>query len=129
MSSKALCEEGAQRRIWAYFMTKKKIKEQKGELIFGIHPIIELLKAKRRKLISIYTTKPAPQAFSEIERVWPKYPVPIQYVARDLLYRMARTTDHQNVVAWVQSFPFRKTFFDAKKHQFLVMLDGYTRSS
>jgi 23S rRNA (guanosine2251-2'-O)-methyltransferase len=105
-------------------MTQKKIKEQKGELIFGIHPVVELLKAKRRKLISVYTTKPVPQSFNEIERVWPKYPVPIQYVARDILDRMVGTTDHQGVVAWVQSFPFRKTFFDAKKHPFLAMLDG-----
>ncbi len=102
----------------------KKIKEQKGELIFGIHPIIELLKAKRRKLISIYTTKPAPQAFNEIEKMWPKYPVPIQYVAREVLERMTGSTDHQGVVAWVHAFPFRKTFFDPQKQPFLVMLDG-----
>jgi 23S rRNA (guanosine2251-2'-O)-methyltransferase len=105
-------------------MTKKKIKEQKGELIFGIHPVVELLKAKRRKLISIYTTKPVPQAFNEIERLWPKYPVPIQYVTREVLDRMVGTTDHQSVVAWVHAFPFRKTFFDPKKQPFVVMLDG-----
>ncbi len=105
-------------------MTKKKVKEQTGELIFGIHPIVELLKAKRRKLVSIYTTKPTPQAFADIEKLWPKYPVPIQYVTRQVLDRMVGTTDHQGVIAWVQSFPFRKTFFDPKKHSFLVMLDG-----
>jgi len=105
-------------------MTKKKVKEQIGELLFGIHPIVELLKAKRRKLISIYTTKPTPHSFSEIEKVWPKYPVPIQYVAREVLDRMAGTTDHQGVVGWVQAFPYRKTFFDPKKHPYLVMLDG-----
>ena len=105
-------------------MTKKKDKEIKGELIFGIHPVVELLKAKRRKLISIYTTKPTPQAFDHIQKVMPKYPVPIQYVAREVLDRMVGTTDHQGVVAWVHSFPFRKTFFDPKKQKFLVMLDG-----
>jgi len=105
-------------------MTKKKQKEQKGELLFGIHPIVEVLKAKRRKLISVYTTKPTPQSFNEIERVWPKYPVPIQYVAREVLDRMVGTTDHQGVVAWVQAFPYRKSFFDPKKQRFLVMLDG-----
>src|SRR5690606_32072832 len=94
------------------------------ELIFGIHPIVELLKAKRRKLISIYTTKPTPQSFNEIEKLWPKYPVPIQYVAREILDRMVGTTDHQSVVAWTQPFPFRKVFFDPSKHKFLVMIDG-----
>lgn len=105
-------------------MIKKKDKETKGELIFGIHPVIELLKAKRRKLISLYTTKPTPHAFEDIQKVWPKYPVPIQYVAREVLDRMVGTTDHQGVVAWTQAFPFRKTFFDPKKQKFLVMLDG-----
>src|SRR5579863_5881317 len=105
-------------------MTKKKTKEQTGELIFGIHPVVELLKAKRRKVISLYTTKPTPYAFSEIEKLLPKYHVPIQYVARNVLDRMAGTTDHQSVVAWVQTFPFRKTFFDPKKQKCLVMLDG-----
>ena len=105
-------------------MIKKKDKEQKGELIFGINPIVELLKAKRRKLISLYTTKPTPQSFSDIEQVWPKYPVPIQYVTREVLDRMVGTTDHQGVVAWTQLFPYRKIFFDVKKHPFLVMIDG-----
>lgn len=105
-------------------MIKKKTKEQAGELIFGIHPVVELLRAKRRKLISIYTTKPVPQAFSDIEKEWPKYPVPIQYVTREVLDRMVGTTDHQSVVAWTQPFPYRKVFFDAKKHKILVMLDG-----
>ncbi len=105
-------------------MIKKKDKETKGELIFGIHPVVELLKAKRRKLISVYTTKPTPQSFDEIQKVWPKYPVAIQYVAREILDRMVGTTDHQGVVAWTHPFPFRKIFFDPKKHKFLVMVDG-----
>jgi 23S rRNA (guanosine2251-2'-O)-methyltransferase len=105
-------------------MIKKKDKETKGELIFGIHPVVELLKAKRRKLISLYTTKPTPHSFDEIQKVWPKYPVPIQYVAREVLDRMVGTTDHQGVVAWTQAFPYRKQMFDPKKQKFLVMLDG-----
>lgn len=95
-----------------------------GELIYGINPIVELLKAKKRKLVSIYTTKPTPKEFKQIEQALPKYPVPIQYVERDVLHRMAETTDHQGVVAWVQSFPFRKKFFDPSRENFLVMLDG-----
>lgn len=105
-------------------MIKKKDKEVKGELIFGVNPIIELLKAKKRKLISIYTTKPTPQAFEEIQKLWPKYPVAIQYVAREVLDRMVGTTDHQSVVAWTYAFVYRKQFFDPKKQKFLVMIDG-----
>ena len=103
-------------------MTKKA--KPVGELIFGVNPVLELLKAKRRKLISIYTTRPEPKAFDKIKRLMPKYPVAIQYVKRDILHKMAGTTDHQGIVAWVQKYPFRKKFFDPDKQKFLVMLDG-----
>ena len=102
----------------------KNSKQQVGELIFGIHPVLEVLKAKRRKIISIYTTKPEPKAWDDIQALMPKYHVAIQYVARDVLHKMAGTTDHQGIVAWVQSFGFQKNFFDPKKAPFLVMLDG-----
>jgi 23S rRNA (guanosine2251-2'-O)-methyltransferase len=102
----------------------KNKKQIKGELIYGVHPVIELLKAKRRKLISVYTTRPEPKAWALIKAVWPKYQVPIQYVERDVLTRMAGTTEHQGVVAWVQEYSFRKAFFSSDKQPFLVMLDG-----
>lgn len=105
-------------------MSKKDKAKQVGELIFGIHPIVELLKAKRRKLISIYTTKPEPKAWRNIQKLMPKYPVAIQYVKRDILTKLAGTSDHQGFVAWTKKFPFRKKFFDPKKQKFLVMLDG-----
>ncbi len=102
----------------------KKNKKVQGELIYGIHPVVELLKAKRRKIISIYTTKPTPKQFKLIEREMPKYPVAMQYVSRDVLTRMAGTSDHQSVVAWVQAYQFRKKPFDPKKHTFLLLLDS-----
>ncbi len=101
----------------------KKQKAQ-GELIYGINPVIEVLRAKRRKVISIYTTRPTPKAWAKIEKLFPDRPIPIQYVERDVLTNMAHTPDHQGVVAWVQHFPFRSKAFDPAKHQFLVLLDS-----
>lgn len=101
----------------------KKNKPQ-GELIYGIHPLVEVLKAKRRKVISIYTTRPTPKAWQKIEQYLPERPIPIQYVGREVLNKMANTHDHQGVVAWVQSFPFRSKPFDPEKHRFLILLDG-----
>lgn len=105
-------------------MTKKTTSQKTGELIYGIHPIVELLKAKRRKLISIYTTKPHPKAWKEIEDLLPAYHIPIQYVSRDVLNNIAGTTDHQGVVAWAQPFATRKKMFEAAKEPFILMLDG-----
>ncbi len=101
----------------------KKNKVQ-GELVYGVHPVIEVLKAKRRKVISIYTTRPTPKAWGQIEKLFPDRGIPIQYVSRDVLTNMAKTGDHQGIVAWVQSFPFRSKPFDPAKQKFLVFLDG-----
>src|SRR3989304_2778470 len=102
----------------------QRTKQTQGDLIYGIHPLIEVLKAKRRKVISIYTTKPTPKQWKEVELMLPKRPIPIQYVSRDVLHRMAGTADHQGVVAWVQSFPFRSKPFDPKKQPYLLFLDS-----
>ena len=102
----------------------KKGKNVEGDLIFGVHPIIELLKAKRRKLITLYTTKITPRAFKEIEELFPQSGVPIQYVTREILTKMVSGAEHQGFVAWVGNFPFRSKPFDPVKQPFLLMLDG-----
>lgn len=103
-------------------MTKKE--KAQGELLYGIHPIIEALKAGTRKFYSIYTTNPKPKAWATIEKCFPKQLIPIQYVIRDVLTRMVHTTDHQGIVAWVSEFPFRKKMFESSKHPRLLFLDG-----
>ena len=103
-------------------MNKKTVTKPQ-ELVFGIHPIVELLKAKKRSLYILYTTKPTPKSWDLIEKLLPKN-VQIQYVARDVLHRLAGTTDHQGVVAWAAPFQIRKKFFEPARQQFLVMIDG-----
>lgn len=98
--------------------------QKNGELVFGVHAVLELLRAKRRKVLSIYTTKPVPKAWPDIEKELPRYPVNIQYVERDVLTRIAGTTDHQGILAWAQPFAFRKKFFEPAKHPLLLMLDS-----
>jgi 23S rRNA (guanosine2251-2'-O)-methyltransferase len=99
-------------------------KAKTGELVFGPHSILELLKAKRRKLISIYTTKPEPKAWKDIEPLFNKHRVNVQYVEREVLHKIAGTTDHQGILAWATPFEIRKKFFDPAKQKTLVMVDG-----
>lgn len=94
-----------------------------GELIYGVRPILEALKAKKRKIVSIYTTRPEPKIWREIEPFLPER-VQIQYVAPEVLDKMVGTTEHQRVIAWVGPQVIRKKFFDPSKHKFLLMLDG-----
>lgn len=106
-------------------MTIKTAQKTKvGELLYGAHPIIEMLKAKRRKLISIYTMKPAPKSWSRIEEFLPKHVPNIQYVTRAILDRMAGTPDHNGIIAWVAPFKYAEKMFDPKKKPFVVLLDA-----
>jgi len=94
-----------------------------SSIIFGIHPLIELIKAKRRSIQTVYTTRPVPKAWGLIAGILPRH-ITVSYVSREQLTKLAGTPDHQGVVAAVDPFPFRKKFFDAQRFPVLVMLDG-----
>lgn len=98
--------------------------EKTGELVFGVHAVAELLRAKKRKVISIYTTRPEPKGWDVISRLLPSYPINTQFVSRDVLTKIAGTPDHQGVLAWAMPFPFRKKTFDPVAQPFVLLLDG-----
>ncbi len=95
-----------------------------GELLYGAHPIIEMLKAKKRKLLSLYTTKPLPKSWDRIAPYLPKSVANIKYVSRDILDRMAGTPDHNSIVAWVTPFKFVSKVFDPAKKPVVLVLDS-----
>ena len=103
---------------------QKKTTEKTGELLFGAHSIIEALKAKRRKLISIYTTEPTPKSWERIRPHLPKSVPNIQYVNTNILSSMAEGGKHMGVVAWFSPFPYRSKMFTPETHPFIVILDG-----
>lgn len=98
-------------------------KQRTQVIVFGVHPIEELLKAKKRRLLTIYTTKPQPKAWFKIEKILPKE-VQIQYVSSEVLARLAGTTDHQGLVAYATPIVMRSKFFNPQTNPFLIMLDG-----
>ena len=92
-------------------------------LIYGVHPIVELLKAKKRKLVHIYTTNPYPKSWKQIAALLPAY-CTVHTVTRAELARRAGTDDHQSVVGYATDLEVRKKMFDPATHPFIVMLDG-----
>jgi 23S rRNA (guanosine2251-2'-O)-methyltransferase len=98
--------------------------EQQTELVYGFHPIIEILKAKKRKIMAIYTTRPEPKAWKFIKDRLPVYPITTNYVSRDVLTRMAGTTDHQGIVAYAAPFILRKKPFLPDASPKIILLDG-----
>lgn len=104
--------------------TDKKNERSSGEMLYGAHPIIEMLKAGRRKLISIYTTKPFPKAWLRVQPYLPKSVPNIQYVTKDVLDRMTANAEHMGVVAWVSPYKFSSKMFSPTKHKFILLLDS-----
>lgn len=94
------------------------------EVVYGAHPLIELLKAKKRSIIALYTTKPAPKAFERLAQHLPKNFKSINYVSKDVLDRMVGTTEHMGVVAYVSPFKFVSKVFDPAKKPFILLLDS-----
>lgn len=92
-------------------------------VVYGVHPVEELLKAKKRKLFMVYTTKPAPKAFNTIKALLPSY-VEVRDVSKQHLDKLAGTPDHQSIVVLASPFQIRKKFFDPEKQPLVVMLDG-----
>ena len=101
----------------------KKTSVNQANVVYGVHSMLELLAAKRRKVSMVYTVKPFIKAWSRIQGLLPSY-VQIQYVDRNTLENICGSSEHQGIVAIVQPFPFESKIFDSKKFPFLVVLDG-----
>lgn len=102
-------------------MKNRNLKET--ELLYGVHPILEVLGQKKRKLYTLYTTPQQPESFVDIQQMLPKG-CNIQYVDREILTKMAGTTDHQGFVARVQPYAYRKKMFDPATEPILILLDS-----
>ena len=95
-----------------------------NELIYGAHSVIEMLKARRRRLVAVYTTKPLPKAWNRVQRYLPKRVPNIQYVPRYILDRMCGSDENVGIAAWVTSFSYSKKLFNPKEKPFILLLDS-----
>jgi len=103
---------------------KKQTDKLPHEMVYGAHSIIEMLKAKKRKLVALYTTKPLPKAWDRIKSYLPKHVPNIQYVSKDQLDRMAGSLEHNGVVALVSPYVYAKKLFAPEKKPFILLLDA-----
>ena len=92
------------------------------EYVFGIHPITELLKAKKRKILKVYALEQESPLLRAIYARWTH--VEIHRRSREDLTNMVSSSDHQGIVAIATPFQFRAKPFDPEQHRALVMLDG-----
>ena len=101
---------------------KKKQPVKYTDIIYGVHPIIELLQSKRCKIGAIYTLKNPIKSWSAISKTIPSH-IPVSMVTRETLDNVSGTKDHQGILAFVGEFPFSQTMFTPDKQKFVVILD------
>lgn len=94
-----------------------------SEVLYGIHPVLEMLRAKKRKVYAVYTTHKRPKMWPLIEKMLPSY-TRVSITSREALTKMAGVAEHQNVVAHVAPFPVASRFFTPDSAPFIVLLDG-----
>jgi 23S rRNA (guanosine2251-2'-O)-methyltransferase len=104
--------------------SKKTGRKSTKDVLYGAHSIIEMLKAKKRSLLSIYTKKPLPKAWYRIKPYLPKSVPNIQYVTKNVLDGIAESPEHMGVVALVAPFKLQKTMFHSSKKPFILLLDA-----
>lgn len=102
-------------------MKNRNLKET--ELMYGVHPILEVLQQKKRKVYTVYTTSNFPDIFETIQKLLPKG-CNTQYVERDILSKMTGTTDHQGIVIRVQPYVYKKKMFNPETEPHLLLLDS-----
>ena len=90
--------------------------------VYGIHPVLELLKAKKRPIATIYTTKEPIKSWNEISKLIPSK-IRVQHIGKDALARIAGSADHQGIVALATPFVYRTKPFDSAKEPFILVLD------
>jgi len=79
----------------------------KKEILYGIHPVIEALKAGRRKVFELYVAKGKPSRRVETVRQLAELKaIPLYTVSAARLADMTKTDMHQGVGAGVGAFPF-----------------------
>lgn len=103
-------------------MKKQKKILKYDNFVYGVHAVTELLRSKRLKIGTIYTTKKPIKAWNSIQKLIPDY-IQISYVDRSTLDNVTGIKEHQGILAFVSHFPYAKQMFSPEKEQFIVVLD------
>lgn len=95
------------------------------EIVYGINPISEVLKAKRRKVLKLYAQ--SSNRISLLERKSGFSPLKYILKDKDFLYFLSKSKHHQGVVAEVEDYPYAdidEIISNPKK--FILLLDDLT---
>jgi tRNA G18 (ribose-2'-O)-methylase SpoU len=69
------------------------MKKKQYSIVFGIHPIKEVIRAKKRKIYEVYISLSTPQSVVEIVPQLPSYCI-IKKVAKSYLDQLSHGAEH-----------------------------------
>ena len=99
----------------------------KTEILYGIHPVTEALKARRRTCFEIYiTTDRTPYNLSEVTEAAKALKLPIKSMTSSQLSVLSGTEAHQGIGAKVSEYPLvaLESLTETRASAFIVLLDG-----
>jgi 23S rRNA (guanosine2251-2'-O)-methyltransferase len=95
----------------------------KGDLVYGLRPVVETLRSKRRKVYEVLDSVGDEEVTSEAAARG----VSLKRVPRERIEELARGAVHQGVVARVGSYPYSSlTEILAAPDPLILVLDGVT---
>lgn len=100
------------------------------EILYGINPVTEALKAGRRRIHTVYLSQNRLSGrMSEVKALAGNNRIPVKTVSDGELTKIAATQAHQNVAAQVGPYPFStmSDLFETSRFQappFLLVLDS-----
>lgn len=86
-------------------MTQNKTPAEDSTVLYGIHPVMETLRAGRRPVLEVYLAR-TPGVSRELRRLEGLDRIPVIQVTPEQIRSIAGTTHHQGVAAKVGPFPY-----------------------
>ena len=97
--------------------------QKKYSIIYGINPIIEIIKAKKRKIYKILVDREIPKTLDLFLKKNKLNKFIIEKISKNVLERISGSKETQGVIAYVDDFKFKKDFFDPNKNNLIVLFD------
>lgn len=106
---------------------KTSLPRERSTVIYGIHPVIETVRAGKRQIHEVYLARDV-SGHAEIEVLVAQSRSPVASLTRDQMLELVRSPHHQGIAARVGPFPYAdldRLIADADPERaLLVMLDG-----
>lgn len=91
-------------------------------IVYGIHPVEELIRAKKRKIYKIYVYENIPKNAASILKKIEKS-IQIVKCKKLNLDQLSNGNEHQGIVAIAEAMKYRKKMFDPSRNKLILFLD------